>query len=109
MDDLARWLRQVGPADALLGLATLLPGMAVVVVDGERRVLAWAGEAERLLGWRREQLLGKPCPDGIVCDGGPGVQTRPFGAAVRLRRADGSHLVARHYVHRFADALDRPR
>ena len=39
--------------DVLEGVAA-----AVAAVDGEGRVLRWNGGAERLLGWRREELIG---------------------------------------------------
>ena len=91
------WLVVAGAADVVTALATLVPNAAVVMLDSERRVVLWSGDAERLLGWPRERVLGRPCPNGVVCDGMPTGEPRAFGAVVRVRRSDGSHLVARHY------------
>ena len=94
---LESWLASVGPAEVVSGLASLFPNAAVVALDAESRVLLWAGDAERLLGWPRERILGRPCPNGVASDGLPTGAPRPFGAVVRVPRADGSGLVARHY------------
>jgi transcriptional regulator with PAS, ATPase and Fis domain len=98
-DDLDIWLRRVGVSDAFLTLAGLLPNTAVIVVDGDRRVLFWSAEAERLLGWSAAQLVGRPCPNAVLCDddGGP----RAFGMSVRLRRPDGTPVQVRHYSRVF--------
>ncbi len=98
MDGLDRWLSMVGSEAAFLALAELIPNAAVVVVDGERRVLHWGGGAERLLGWARDDRLGQLCPDGVICDAGV---PRPFGARVRLSRPDGTWVVVQQYTRAF--------
>lgn len=103
MTELDAWLTETGPGEVVSALAALFPNAAVVALDPGRKVVLWGGEAERLLGWPRERILGRPCPNGVVCDGLPTGEARPFGAVVRVRRADGTHLVARHYG-RFFDA-----
>ncbi len=94
------WLRRNGVDATFRALADLLPGAAVVVTDARRRVLYWSGEAERLFGHASASVLGRSCPDGVVCDDG---RARPFGAAVRVTRADGSAVYVRHYPRLFSD------
>ena len=106
--DFDRWTRAVGSCDAFLALAGLLQDQAVIVLDAGRRVLVWAGEAERLLGWTREEILGQPCPNGVVCDGMPSGTPSAFGAVFHVRRADGSRLVARHYGRLVKDDKGAP-
>lgn len=36
-------------------------GDAAVALDARQRILLWNTAAERLLGWRRAQVLGRPC------------------------------------------------
>lgn len=98
--ELQDWLRRQGVGATFRALAALLPGAAVVVTDGKRRVLYWSPEAERLFGHLSQNVLGQLCPDGVVC-GVDGV--RPYGAAVRVGRADGTHVYIRQYSHVFSN------
>ncbi len=41
--------------------ALMRAGEAVMVVDGRQRVVLWNPAAERLLGWRAEEVVGRPC------------------------------------------------
>ncbi|MEQ1570860.1 MAG: sigma 54-interacting transcriptional regulator [Myxococcota bacterium] len=92
--ELQRWLRRVEPSAAFRSLAELVPEAAVVVTTPDRRVVYWSAEAERMLGFDREQVLGAVCPDGVVCEQ---ERPRPYGAAVRVARSDGGHVFVRHY------------
>ena len=98
--DLQRWLTRVGPGEVLDAVSQLVSDAALVIVDDQRRVLLWGGDAERLLGWRRDEVVGGPCPNGVVCggDGNP----REFGARVRVTRADGNEVAIRHLSRIFA-------
>jgi two-component system response regulator AtoC len=69
----------------------------VVGTDAAGNVVVWSSEAERLLGWRREEVLGRPCPCGDLAD----ADGRGFGARVRAHRADGAPVCGRHYRHSF--------
>ncbi len=93
------WLRRVGVAEAFTALAALLPNAAVVAVDGDRRVLYWSPEAERLFGRPEADVVGRPCPDGLLCDGDGA--PRPFGTVVRARRPDGTPVQVRQYTRVF--------
>src|SRR5687768_14578773 len=65
---LQRWLRQVGAPEALGMLADLLGDAAVFAVDRERNIVLWSEAAERLLGFRAAEVVGRHCLKGIRCD-----------------------------------------
>ena len=58
---LKRWLRAVGAEAVIAGFAQLLPDAAVFAVDKERTVLLWNDAAERLLGFKRAEVLDQHC------------------------------------------------
>ena len=81
----------------LQGLIHASP-LAIVILDGQRRVQLWSPAAERILGWRADQVVGGPYPSlrdderhefdrtlqaQLQGEVGPGFETR------RIRR-DGS-------------------
>ena len=39
----------------------------VYVCDRDRRIVFWSKSAERITGWRSEDVLGRACHDGILC------------------------------------------
>ncbi len=53
--------RQVWGAAQVLREALEHAGEAVMVMDGRQRVVLWNEVAERLLGWRKDEVLGRPC------------------------------------------------
>jgi two-component system, NtrC family, response regulator AtoC len=99
--ELDGWLRRNGVGDSFRALAELMPGAGVVVADADRRVIYWSPEATRILGHPPERMEGEICPDGILCDR---EEPRPFGASVRIRRADGTMVWLRHYTRVLGDA-----
>jgi PAS domain S-box-containing protein len=85
-------------------LATLVQSapVAIVAVDLHYRVTAWNAAAERLFGWRAEEVLGEPVPI-IPAEALPGVERmwreleegrrEPVqGREARRRRRDGSDV-----------------
>lgn len=40
---------------------------ASYVVDTERRIRSWNDAAERIAGYRAEDVVGRPCSDGLLC------------------------------------------
>lgn len=48
---------------------TLLEGMndGVYATDADRRIVYWSRAAERITGWREEDILGKRCADDVLC------------------------------------------
>ncbi len=61
------------PKNAPLGiagiaaLAELQPDRAVFAVDDQRRITFWSTGAERLLGYRAAEVMGKPCLEAQRC------------------------------------------
>lgn len=39
----------------------------VYVTDRQRRIIYWNKAAERITGWRAEEVLGKSCHDNVLC------------------------------------------
>lgn len=37
------------------------------VCDTDRRIIYWSKSAERITGWRNEDVLGRRCSDGVLC------------------------------------------
>ncbi|MDQ2767000.1 MAG: response regulator [Gemmatimonadota bacterium] len=63
--------------------------LSVIAYDGTGRIVTWNAEAERLLGWRAGEVLGKPAPFAVV-DSFPGDARREIA---RTTRAGGlAHL-----------------
>ena len=57
----------VGQAQLFQALVQMLPQAAVFVVDADRNVLCWNDGAERLLGFKREEVLGRYCLTANRC------------------------------------------
>lgn len=51
----------------IAALAELQPDRAVFAVDAQRRVTFWSSGAERLLGFRSSEVLGKSCQEAQRC------------------------------------------
>ena len=64
---LQAWLRQQGVEAPFIALAELYPDAAVLVVDADHNILHWSAGAERLLGYRRDEVLGAHCLKGVRC------------------------------------------
>jgi len=75
--------------------------LAITKVDTEGTVLDWNGGAEKVLGWRRDEVLGKRSPSWPVDAKEPpfGLDpahgTRHAGTLVRRYRKDGSRVEGR--------------
>lgn len=74
--------------DAALA-ACPLPVM-ILAADGE--VIEWNRAAEEVLGWTRDEVLGRSDP--VAIEGEPPRGTAQLGTRTRARRADGSMLDA---------------
>ncbi len=108
-----RWLRQVGPAEALAAMAQLVedvcgPRTAVFAVDRDRNVLFWSAGAESLLGFTADEMLGQHCLKANRCEQcmvGCGIARH--GAVhdipLRLHREDGSEVDVRKTARAFVD------
>ncbi len=106
---LARWLDGVGGAAALTALAGLVEGAAVFIVDRERTIRHWNAAAERLLGFRAEEVLGQHCLEANRCPEclrGCGIAEhgRVSGTRLTLYHADGEPVAMRKHAQAFFDA-----
>lgn len=80
-------------------LAALIAGapLAVVTVDEDLRVLRWSAAAEKLFGWRAEEVLGGPYP--LRPDDGPGAASFERN----LEKVRGEGVVTAESVRRRKD------
>lgn len=104
-----RWLSQIGPDTALEVLTDLMGSGVVFAVDSEAKILFWSRGAERLLGLRSEQVIGKPCTEAIHCEQG----NDPCGLAeqgaikdqyIKVKRTGGGSLSFFRTARAFFDA-----
>lgn len=104
---LNRWMRSVGPSNAIGSLANLIastcgPQTAVFAVDSDRNVVLWNDGAEALLGFSSDEMIGQHCLKANRCEtciracglseygnleGVPLVLHRNDGTAVRVRKS----------------------
>jgi len=104
---LNRWMRSVGPSQAMRTLADLLASTcsqrtAVFAVDADRNVVLWNDGAEALLGFTSDEMVGQHCLKANRCEtciracglseygnleGVPLVLHRNDGTAVRVRKS----------------------
>ncbi|MCO4763680.1 MAG: sigma 54-interacting transcriptional regulator [Myxococcales bacterium] len=64
---LASLLAQVADGAMMQALIDMVPNAAVFVVDQQRNILCWNDSAERLLGFKREEVLGRYCLTANRC------------------------------------------
>jgi transcriptional regulator with PAS, ATPase and Fis domain len=105
---LEAFLDRVGPHAAFEVLIQLLPDAAVFVVDADRNVVRWSQGAERLLGFRREEVEGRICLSGIRCRNcmiGCGVAELGTirGHPLELFRSDAQVVPMRKFAQAFRD------
>lgn len=60
-------LETIGPEAAFRCLAELFPDAAVFAVDAERNVVHWSDGAQKLLGFTRDEAIGRLCLSSIRC------------------------------------------
>lgn len=60
-------LRTIGPEQAFRTLADLFPEAAVFAIDRERNIVHWSEGAEQVLGFTRDEALGRLCLSTIRC------------------------------------------
>jgi transcriptional regulator with PAS, ATPase and Fis domain len=67
VDPLDSLLQTIGPEEAFRCLSELLPDAAVFAVDADRNVVYWSDGAQKVLGFTREEALGRLCLSSIRC------------------------------------------
>lgn len=102
----------VGPSTLFSSLVRLMPDAAVFAVDGERNVVSWSRGAERLLGYRAEDVLGRYCLTANRCHQcmlGCGISEYGDVADVPmvLLDVDGEQVQVRKTAHAFFDSAGR--
>jgi DNA-binding NtrC family response regulator len=105
---LTAFLDAIGPVAAFEALAELVPDSAVFAVDADRNVLLWSAGAERLLGYPRDEVIGRLCLSGIRCRNcmvGCGIAKYGSvdGMTLELFRADESWVRVRKHARAFYD------
>ena len=108
-DPLDSFLETIGPEEGFRCLAELLPEAAVFVVDGERNVVHWSDGAQKLLGFTREEALGRLCLSSIrcrTCTLGCGIAKHGSisGYPLELYRADERWVPTKKFAKGFFDA-----
>jgi transcriptional regulator with PAS, ATPase and Fis domain len=108
-DPLDALLKTIGPEVAFRTLSELLPDAAVFVVDGERNIVHWSDGAQKLLGFTREEALGRLCLSSIrcrTCTIGCGIAKHGTiaGFPLDLYRADERWVPTKKYARGFFDA-----
>ena len=101
-------LDRVGPQTAFELLVSLLPDAAVFVVDRDRNVVLWSDGAERVLGFKREEVEGRICLSGIRCRTcmlgcGLAEYGTITGYPLELFRSDSQVVATRKYAKAFLD------
>ena len=83
--------------------------VAIVALDAEERVILWSESAERMFGWLKEEVVGKPLPIVPPEAQLAGLEhSRPAGGdyegveAVRVHR-NGTHVPVRIWTAPISD------
>lgn len=106
VDPLDALLKTIGPEEAFRCLSELLPDAAVFAVDADRNVVHWSDGAQKVLGFTREEALGRLCLSSIrcrTCTLGCGIAKygAVSGVALELYRADERWIPTKKYAKAF--------
>ncbi len=114
---LNRWMRTVGPSNAMQSLADLLASTcgsrtAVFAVDADRNVVLWNDGAEALLGFSSDEMVGQHCLKANRCETciracGLSEHGNIAGVPLVLHRNDGSAVRVRKSAKAFYDSDGR--
>ena len=102
-----RWLRRQGQ-ELIAAIGEVLPNLAMFIVDGDQKIIYWSPQAEQLLGWTADEVLGQLCLKAnrcIQCMGGCGVKrSRTIkGTELTLLHKNGSNVKIKKYAKAFFD------
>lgn len=65
-EPLRQWLAQLDGLAVFSQLLALCDGEAVYIVDKNQKTMYWSRGAEKISGYRRQDILNKPCPPECV-------------------------------------------
>lgn len=108
MPSFRQWLSSVGADSAVQSLADLLANWAIFIVDGQSRIVFWSLGAEQLLGFPKEEAIGRRYQEILGFDGGRQASQAKEGEAVQVARADGSLIRVLQFSQPCFDKQDRP-
>jgi two-component system, NtrC family, response regulator AtoC len=102
-----RWLRKQGQ-ELISAIGELIVDAAMFIVDGDQKIIYWSPQAEQLLGWTADEVLGEFCLKSnrcIQCLGGCGIQKHRNikGKELILLHKDGSNVKVKKYARAFFD------
>ena len=108
---LERVLDSVGAPDVMAALGDLVDA-AVFVVDGNRNIVFWSKGAERLLGYRSEEVVGEYCLKAnrcVSCMKGCGITEHGEirNVPIRMYKSDGDVAPIRKSGRAFFDGHGR--
>ena len=109
MKQLTPWLKQIGAETVVTALADSLDNAAIFAVDRDRNVVMWSLGAERLLGFRAEEVLGQHCLKANRCRQcmvGCGIAElgQVVGVPLELYGADGQAVRLKKTARAFFDS-----
>lgn len=93
-NDLSRAAR-IPPAKLLRTIVDASP-VAMMAYDRDRRMIFWSAGAERVFGWRADEVLGRPFPDEAM------IESEREASMERIQRMLDGAVIAGERVHRRA-------
>jgi PAS domain S-box-containing protein len=104
-------LERIG-AKTMVGALGDLVECGVMVVDGHRNIVFWSDGAERLLGYRSEEVVGEYCLKAnrcVSCMKGCGITEHGEirNVPLRMYKSDGDHVPVRKTGRAFFDDQGR--
>jgi two-component system, NtrC family, response regulator AtoC len=102
-----QWLRRQGQ-ELIEAIGEILPNSAMFIVDGNQKIIYWSPQAESLLGWAADEVVGEFCLKSnrcLQCIEGCGIQQHRNiqGATLTLLHKDGSNVTVNKYARAFFD------
>jgi len=86
---------RIPPSKLLRTIVDTSP-VAMMAFDRDRRLIFWSAGAERVFGWRADEVLGRPFPAEAM------VESEREASMERIERTLAGAVIAGERVHRFA-------
>lgn len=88
----AAWLQTVDSLEVIYNMSELCNRQAIFIVNEKRQIILWSSGAEKLLGFSKEDVLGKPCDESYAI-------LEVGDKNLELKRADGQTVMVKRYAH----------